>query len=376
MECAKALEYISGHIDKQNTPQEEAELQAHLSACPDCRARLQAYELIDENVAALTSPVPENLAPSIMDKIKQEAAMQPAKKKKRSPWLSVSTAAGLVAAVLVLLIGTKAINLPKRSANAAPDRAMSMVAETAADAEGAADAPLFAAVQAPEGTEMPMESFAGIESAAADSMAELDEAADNSGDFKTTATEALVGGVRHLPHRSAPITAEIEEACAALSKDNGAAVLVYSGLDTDFLEWLKAYAPELSAQLTEHGSTEADPDTGIVTVTSDYATVVALQEWFGHTLLDEKSEAETDSDLLDEIRGQLALYGLDGSHLAKIYTFPESRPVIEWTDILPDGFIDQWIAGENWRLFYPEEGYTASDDDMAYLMLIPSDPVQ
>ena len=66
MNCEDALCLISGHIDGQNTAEEEALLQAHLENCASCREILQAYQAVDQGVAALEEEPPQGLAEAVM----------------------------------------------------------------------------------------------------------------------------------------------------------------------------------------------------------------------------------------------------------------------------------------------------------------------
>lgn len=98
MKCEEALLLISGHLDRENTAEEETALQAHLNGCKECRERLMAFEKTDRKLASLSACAPEGLCADIMAQIKKEAA-----KKKRRPWYSIA-----VAAALALVIGAGA----------------------------------------------------------------------------------------------------------------------------------------------------------------------------------------------------------------------------------------------------------------------------
>ena len=78
MKCEESLLLISGHIDGENTPEEENMLQAHLETCSHCRGILQAYLDVDNGVAALQEEPPENLVKNVM------AAIGKPKKKNRT----------------------------------------------------------------------------------------------------------------------------------------------------------------------------------------------------------------------------------------------------------------------------------------------------
>ena len=332
MECGEALILISGHIDGQNAPQEEDALRAHLLTCPDCRALLRTYQDMEQNIAALNVPAPDGLASKIMAQIPKT------RRKKRSPWLGIGASAGVAAAVLAVLIGTKTIPLPKRSG-------------------GITEAPHKAA-QTEAG--MPMLTIS----------APVTEAPAEDREDEASADGTVPRNYKHAPGSGAIIDRELA-LCAGLSKDSYAAVLLYSGIDTSFFEWLSDCAPELSERLRIHSSSAVDSQTGIITVTSDYTTVTALHEWFRYVLLSEDSESVPEGDVRDEINAQFSVYGLDGSHIAACYDFPQDCLPAGWQKIFPRNFVEQWFTGENWRLFYPEENYQPDAEDLAYLVLIP-----
>ena len=114
MNCADCLELISGHIDGQNTVAEEAQLQAHLAECAECREILAAYEQIGLDAVSLTAEPPAELVSAVMDRVGQQAGGVPAKKKKKFPF-GHGTAFAAAAAVLVILIGTGLVELPGRN---------------------------------------------------------------------------------------------------------------------------------------------------------------------------------------------------------------------------------------------------------------------
>lgn len=101
MKCEEALILLSGHIDGQNTAEEELQLQEHLQACASCRKILKAYEEIDAGVAALEEEPPEALMRGVMDTIEANPARR---RQKRRFWLG--SGAAVAAAVLLLLVGT------------------------------------------------------------------------------------------------------------------------------------------------------------------------------------------------------------------------------------------------------------------------------
>lgn len=95
MKCEDMLLLISGHLDGENTAEEEQVLQAHLCDCEDCRRVLQAFEMADAGLLQANEHAPEDLCADVMAQIKKETG-----KKKRRPWIGVA-----VAAALTLVVG-------------------------------------------------------------------------------------------------------------------------------------------------------------------------------------------------------------------------------------------------------------------------------
>lgn len=368
MECTDALILISGHIDNQNTPQEEAALQAHLLECPECRRVLEAYERINSGVADLSEPAPEGLADAVMSRIRAEKT-----KKTRRPWRSVGAAAGLVAAVLVLLIGTKTIKLPKMSDNMQTPVKDTAVVAVRTDAPGEA---------APDEEPLPATlACAETNAAYAPEMTQDAEVTDAPMYADTEAqTEPAPNGGRHFRHPLGFAPLLLLDNCQTLSKENSCAVLLCEGFGLEFFDWLKDVAPELAAQfiVPEDAETDeeigalpeitvsTDEELGTVTVKTTYTAVAALQEWFCRVL-----SPQADEDTVLQVQDELTALGLDGSSLAKIYTFPEDFSIEQWPENWQEDFAEKWLKGENRQLFYPDEDYLPADDDAAYLVLLP-----
>ena len=83
MNCNDYLPLLSGHLDGENSPEEEQRLQAHLAQCANCRARLQAFERGDRLLRAAA-----------------KTPQRPVKKPRRAYWGGLAT--GLAAAALVV----------------------------------------------------------------------------------------------------------------------------------------------------------------------------------------------------------------------------------------------------------------------------------
>ena len=108
MTCEEALVLISGHLDGENTEQEEAQLQAHLEGCPSCREILEALSQIDQKIQNMEAEFPANFCEDVMAAIRAEQV--PVRKKKHPIWPVLTTAAA-----------------------AAPDEAEPMLARSAED---------------------------------------------------------------------------------------------------------------------------------------------------------------------------------------------------------------------------------------------------
>lgn len=101
MNCEEALLLISGHIDQENTPEEEAQLQNHLEQCAQCREVLQAFLDMNQGLMAIREEPPADLRQNVMDVIRAESV---APKKQRRRWISLA-----VAAALAIVIGASAM---------------------------------------------------------------------------------------------------------------------------------------------------------------------------------------------------------------------------------------------------------------------------
>ena len=111
MTCEEALLLVSGHLDQENTPEEERQLRRHLEACPECSQSMRALEELDTDVASLSMEPPAGLKDRVMDAVRAEA--KPKRKKYR--WLSAS-----VAAALVLAVGISQLSQLRAENTAAP----------------------------------------------------------------------------------------------------------------------------------------------------------------------------------------------------------------------------------------------------------------
>lgn len=99
MTCEEALILISGHLDGENTPEEEAMLQEHLARCADCRRILEAYTAADAGLLDLSEDPPEELHQRIMDAVAAEPKLVSRRRRFRPAALGLAAAAALALAL-------------------------------------------------------------------------------------------------------------------------------------------------------------------------------------------------------------------------------------------------------------------------------------
>lgn len=106
--CDKALELLSLQLDGALTIEQQAELSAHLSMCPDCRAVQKELAAIDEALPTLTQEPPRLLHDTVMQQIRRETR----RKKERKPILRFVGVMAAAAALLAVLAGFQLVSLP------------------------------------------------------------------------------------------------------------------------------------------------------------------------------------------------------------------------------------------------------------------------
>lgn len=207
MTCEEALVLLSGHLDGENSEEEEARLSAHLRQCPACRDLLAAFEAADQGILSLTEEPPQTLREEILNAVRKE----PRQKRRRhiARWALPVAAA----AVLAIFLGTK--HLPMPALQSTGTAAASYDAATArAVTEDSVDDASTEAVQ-PENAQAEPDIAADVADAAVPNafLAEAPAEADQS-----------------------PV-----EAAQALAEERGAAVLLLETMDST-LEALPAEA--------------------------------------------------------------------------------------------------------------------------------------
>lgn len=102
-DCERALELISLDLDGALTPQERQELEAHLSACPDCAALARELGELHQSMRSLEEDVPEGFHQAVMDRVHAEKVLP--LPRKRSGSVSWRRWASLAAVFAVVLVG-------------------------------------------------------------------------------------------------------------------------------------------------------------------------------------------------------------------------------------------------------------------------------
>ena len=124
MNCNDYLPLLSGHLDGENSPEEEQRLQAHLAQCADCRARLQAFERGDRLLRADAAVPPAGLTASILAAA-AKTPQRPVKKPRRAYWSGLATGLAAAALVVFALLGPlKGFAQQKSNDTAAPGDVM------------------------------------------------------------------------------------------------------------------------------------------------------------------------------------------------------------------------------------------------------------
>lgn len=97
-DCEYYREKISCIIDGELSPEETAGLEAHIAACPECRALYEAFTAVSAAISDGMEEPPEHIAPSVMQEVRAIAG-----RKKRGMWIKCLSAAACLA--LVVLVG-------------------------------------------------------------------------------------------------------------------------------------------------------------------------------------------------------------------------------------------------------------------------------
>ena len=236
MTCEDALALLSGHLDGENTQEEEQALLAHLEVCDECRALLEAFEEADAGVLALEAEPPRELRRQIMEKVRRESA----RPKKRVKLWAVPTVAA--AAVVAILLGTGILSQPQlqfaadSSANTTASFARAETTMDTASAFTAADA----ASEAPALEEEMLEPEMAMASDEAASSEETDAAVQADTTTETTAESA------ELPVEAVDSTSVAQE----IVQTRQARVIVLSAMEPSFAAYTQEFLEDGSVLVT------------------------------------------------------------------------------------------------------------------------------
>lgn len=227
MTCEDALALLSGHLDGENTQEEEQALLAHLQVCDACRALFSAFEEADAGVLALRAEPPQGLREQIMEQVRREP-MRP--KRHLAPWAVPAAAA---AAVVALLVGTGLLSQPLiqftadvANTNAALETRVQMTTDTTAETASAPEVSAFDA-------EM-MEPVTAQNKSAADAAEEAQPETDAADTADSTTTAA------------ADSSSDAQE----IAQARQAEVIVLSSMEPDFSGYTKEYLEDGAVLVT------------------------------------------------------------------------------------------------------------------------------
>ena len=377
MNCEQIYELLSARLDGALSAEDEARVQAHLDACPDCRRLYEAMASIEKKTAELAVPAPEGLKRGVMYRIRQESGKQ---KKKRGYW-GAGTGFGLIAAVLVLLVGTGVIRLPRPQTAAKASAGGATVSHRSPSAEKPAqpaeETLAFALPQA-DGSD----SSTGYFFSPGSLIASAVQAPVDTNAPAVDSNSLSGGGIEALPEVRGsvrPVDETVRLLCADLSGQAEAPILLYTEFSADSLLDLLAEAePELYDRLAEAepttpaevlGDESTEPDeSGLTVFATDYETALAVQEWLLQNL---PRSAELDADGQAEEQELLVrMEELDpeSGALNRIVTWAPRTAEIDWPEAWPEAWAVRLRTGENWALFYPEEDFIPEAGDLALLI--------
>ena len=378
MTCEQAMELLSPWLDGELDPQLREALEAHLEDCPDCRALADTLRGLDEKLSELREPAPRSLKQGVLYKIDQATGKA---KKPRSRWFGPGAAIGAVAAALVLLVGLGVIPLRSRGAMTdvlpAADNYDLIATELPATAAGGLEpgeaywenweAPADT-VAAPDGDSAIVFPGANGQHLAADTRAP--EAAYNGTESVEDGVDSRSGGAKGedepAPAEPAPVTDGVREACAALSGEEEALVLVYTEFDFKSLFGvLEAEEPELFSLVEGLEPEERD---GMLVFETDCGTALAIHEWLLERL---PVSAITDAKTSEaEKKLQIRMEELDpgSGSLYKVISWASPSRTVAWPAEWPEDWADRVRTAENWELFFPDEDYSPNAEKPACLV--------
>jgi len=367
MSCEDALALMSAKLDGALSPEEEQALAAHLEACPDCRAWMEAMTSVEEKVAALAEPAPEGLKKGVLYRIDQAGGKAKAPVRR---WFGPGTALGAVAAVLVLLVGLGVIPLKDKA------RVQDAAPEGHAVAAPQTEAPLYPEISGsfyvlPAETNGWINSYEGQndgqQSMSPDTIAATWEAEAPSEPVRTPLQSASEPEpVEELDTKAEVPEEALRRDCARLSEAEDAMVLLYTDFDAESLFSLLEEAEPRLYDLTRDMQTVEE--NGLLRCETDCGTALAIQEW-----LVENLPASPEDDLAQrsaEGRMKSRMEALDpgSSNLYRIIRFSQGSAAVAWPESWPEDWAQRLRTEENWALFYPAEDYAPQTEAPALLV--------
>ena len=100
-DCEKALEFISVQLDGPLAAADAAWLEAHLAACPDCRALQADFAALHQELPLLAARPPEELKDKVMEAVRASKVTPFQGKKKQWQWRSLASLAAVLALVFI-----------------------------------------------------------------------------------------------------------------------------------------------------------------------------------------------------------------------------------------------------------------------------------
>ena len=135
-DCEKALELISERLDGPLAAEDAAWLEAHLAACPDCRALQADFAALHQQLPLLAAQPPAELREGVMEAIRASKVTPFQGKKRQWRWKSLASLAAVLALVFVGGYGMRQWDAGQTAAPAAGGDAPSVQAFSGGETQG------------------------------------------------------------------------------------------------------------------------------------------------------------------------------------------------------------------------------------------------
>ena len=410
MICEKAIALMSAKLDDALSPEEAEALAAHLAACPACSNLMKSLEGLDEQVAGLREPAPAELKEGVLTRIDKATR----KINARGRWYHrPGNAVGVVAAVLVLMVGLGVVSLPMRAskkmaADACPPEAtdqMECVPTGNAGVTGESYAMESNGLKAGASSDLwkrgtsdvvkapsvarGYQGYGNWYASAEDLPIEWSNYEPVPDDSKTASGEDIIwylsgqgqndevppdasGEDLVLPQgepnggKYRSVTKLDNLTCTILSKAQNAAVLLYTEFTPESLfRVLETEEQELYARV-EH--LEPVSEGGMICYETDCGTALAIQEWLVSQL---PPVEESDPELREadaNLKSRMEALDPGSACLYRIITLSPGTKTVSWPASWPENWADRFRIEENWRLFFPAEDYVPNASNKAFLV--------